>query len=325
MTTSTTTKPRVLLCRTLPPQSLQRITTEPSIQLIQSTGTSRAEFLELARGVDGILVKLTEKVDDELLDAAGPQLKVISTMSVGYDHINVPACKARGVRLGNTPDVLTDATAELTIGLLLATARRFGEALRAPKTGDWQAWTPTWMCGTQLTGKTVGLVGFGRIGVAVAERLQAFKLGKLLYASPSEKPHAAGRLNAVHISLPQLLAESDIVIVTCALTEDTKHLFCAATFSQMKSTAIFINTARGQIVKQDDLADALKNGTIAAAGLDVTDPEPLPCSHELLQMDNAVVLPHIGSATIETREAMANLTIDNLLSGLAGGKMPAEI
>ncbi|KAI9101125.1 glyoxylate reductase [Phlyctochytrium arcticum] len=314
----------VLLCRYLPPQAEERIAREFP-DLVRTTSSDRAELLANVSGKIGILVKLTDKVDAEFLDAAGPQLKVISTMSVGFDHIDLPACKARNIQVGYTPDVLTDATAELTVALLLATARRFGEALRAPKVGEWTSWSPTWMCGYQMAGKTVGFVGYGRIGQAVARRLSTFKLANVLYSCPSPKQDLDQQTAATHVPFSQLLTESDVVIVTCALNSDTKHLFNSSAFTKMKPTAIFINTARGQIVKQSDLVTALQNKTIAAAGLDVTDPEPLPQDHPLLQLDNALVLPHIGSATIETREAMADLAIENLVRGVRGEPLLAAL
>ncbi|KAJ3041654.1 hypothetical protein HDV00_008931 [Rhizophlyctis rosea] len=291
--TTTSQLPKVVLTRQLPPIAQNRIDTDKSINLIKwpeaAEPMPRAKLLEAVKGAEGLLVLLTDRVNDELLNAAGPQLKVVSTMSVGYDHIDVAACRKRNVRVGYTPDVLTDATADLTVGLLLTTARRFQE------------------------------------GVAVATRLRAFGIGKVLYTSPSPKPEPASTLSATHVPLPALLHESDIVIVTCALTPQTHHLFNSTTFSQMKSTSIFINTARGGIVDQVALAEALGNGTIAAAGLDVTDPEPLDPQSELLKLDNCTVLPHLGSATVETREAMAGLAIENLVRGVRGQELVAEV
>ncbi|KAJ3183256.1 hypothetical protein HDU85_002282 [Gaertneriomyces sp. JEL0708] len=323
-------KPKVFLARPLPPAAQKRIEGIPSISLTQNTASHplpRAELLAQIRGTHALLCMLTEKVDAELLDAAGPQLRTVSTVSVGYDHIDVNECRKRGVSVGNTPDVLTDATAELTMGLLLATCRRFGEGLRAPKSGEWSTWHPTWLCGQQVSGKVVGLVGFGRIGFAVAERLVPFRVSKLIYTCPTPKPEMETRLNVpvMHAPLDDLLRQSDIVVIACALTPETRHLFNARTFALMKPTALLINTARGGIIHQPDLVAALRNGTIAAAGLDVTDPEPLPIDSDLLQLDNCLVLPHIGSATVETREAMADMAIENLLRGLEGQEMLAEV
>ncbi|KAJ3085171.1 hypothetical protein HK102_000248 [Quaeritorhiza haematococci] len=329
---NTQPKPRVLVTRRLPEQAQRKLESLSSIELIQCDNQEqpipREKLLEQVRGVRGALVLLTDKVDEKFLDAAGPSLKVVSTMSVGYDHIDVTACKQRGVRIGYTPDVLTDATADLTVGLLLATARRFPEAMAAVKEGKWGIWNPVWMCGTGLSGKTVGIVGLGRIGLAVAERLQAFKIGKLLYTGRTPKPPSTTSTLTVpttFVSMDTLLTSSDIIIITCALTPQTHHLFNSSTFSKMKRTALLINTARGPIINQDDLIVAMKTRLIRGAGLDVTDPEPLPVTSGLLECENCVVLPHVGSADVETREAMAGLAVENLVAGVGGMEMPAEV
>lgn len=284
----------------------------------------RDELLKRVKGVDCLYCLLTERIDGELLDAAGPQLKIVSTMSVGYDHVDTNEIKKRGIKLGYTPGVLTDATANLTVALLLATARRLIEAAAEVKNGGWGTWKPLWMCGPSLRGSTVGIVGYGRIGVAVAQRLAPFGVAKFLYTDIVENPEGAAATNAQYVDKDTLLKESDFVLGCTALTAQTKEMFNKDAFSKMKKTAIFINSSRGGVVQQDDLCEALKSGEIAMAGLDVTVPEPLPPSHPLVSLNNCVVLPHIGSAETPTREAMGTLAARNLLAGLKGEDMPAQ-
>ncbi|KAG0169159.1 hypothetical protein DFQ30_003914 [Apophysomyces sp. BC1015] len=237
-------------------------------------------------------------------------------MSVGYDHVDLDALRSRQVKLGHTPDVLTDATADLTVMLTLAAARRMKE---------WKIWRPIWLCGFQFTGKTLGVIGLGRIGEAVAHRLKAFGISRVLYSGRTEKTEAQEKLNAEFVPFDTLLAESDYVIVCCALTAETKHMLDYDAFKKMKSTAVFVNTARGDIVKQDDLIRALEENVIAAAGLDVTTPEPLPTDNKLFELPNCVVLPHIASATYDTRELMADMCIENILAGLDNKPLPYEV
>jgi lactate dehydrogenase-like 2-hydroxyacid dehydrogenase len=284
----------------------------------------RAMFLEQAKGVEGIYCLLNDKIDDELLDAAGDQLKVVSTMSVGYDHVDIAACQARGVKVGHTPGVLTETTADLTVALLLATARRLPEAITTVKDGSWGAWRPMWMTGSDVYGSTVGIVGLGRIGVAVARRLQGFGC-RLLYTDSVPVPHLATPLNAQFVTLDQLLGESDFVTLHCPLTQETRHLVNADFLRKMKPSAILINTSRGGVVNQDALYDALANGVIAAAGLDVTTPEPLPPTDKLLTLPNCVVLPHIASASVATRTRMGMIAAENLIAGIYGRAMPHPV
>lgn len=276
-------------------------------------------------GLDALFCTLNDKIDKEVLNAAGDRLKTIGTMSVGYDHIDVAECKSRGIRIGYTPDVLTDATAELTVALLLATSRRLLEANKEVYNGGWQAWSPNYMCGHGLKGSTVGIVGFGRIGFEVAKRIFPFKPAQILYSNRSMKDDWAHEVDAVKVTFDELLSQSDFVIVTVALTPETKHLFNSTAFAKMQPTAIFINTSRGGVVDQDALYQALESGTIHAAGLDVSTPEPLPIHSPLLKLKNLVMLPHIGSADIETRREMSKITACNILAGLNGKKMIAEV
>ncbi|XP_034037049.1 glyoxylate reductase/hydroxypyruvate reductase [Thalassophryne amazonica] len=284
----------------------------------------KSELLKGVQGADGLLCVLSDRIDAEVLDAAGPNLKVISTLSVGFDHLVIDEIRKRGIRVGYTPDVLTDATAELTVALLLATARRLPEGVEEVKNGGWSSWKPLWLCGYGLSNSTVGVIGLGRIGMAIARRLKPFGVKKLLYSGRSVKVHAA-EVDGEFVPLDTLASESDFVVVSCSLTPETQGMCNKAFFSKMKKTAIFINSSRGAVVNQEDLFQALSSGQIAAAGLDVTTPEPLPTDHPLLTLKNCVVLPHIGSATYSTRSTMAALSAQNMLAGLQGTDMPSEL
>jgi lactate dehydrogenase-like 2-hydroxyacid dehydrogenase len=280
--------------------------------------------LEWVKGIDGLYCLLTERIDDELLDAAGPSLKVVSTLSVGYDHIDIKACRRRNVAVGNTPGVLTETSADLAVGLLLATARRIPESIEAVRKGEWTTWKPEWMAGYDVYGSTVGIVGLGRIGAAVATRLRGFNC-RLLYNSPKPKPEIADPLGAEFADFPDLLAESDFITIHAPLIAETRNLFNADAFRKMKRTAILINTSRGGTVDQEALYHALVSGEIAGAGLDVTTPEPLPPDHPLLQLPNCIILPHIASASYATRAKMAVLAAQNILAGVKGEPLPNPV
>ncbi|XP_005105201.1 glyoxylate reductase/hydroxypyruvate reductase [Aplysia californica] len=316
---------RVFVSRRIPPKALQMLQAGCDVNCWDSDEPpSRKGYLDSVRGIDALFCLLTDKIDAELLDAAGPGLKVVSTMSVGHDHIDLQECKARKITVGYTPGILTSATAELTVALLLATSRRLKEGMRAVVNGEWGTWKPTWLCGSGLDGSTVGIVGLGRIGIAVAQCLKPFGVAQFLYSGRSEKPEAES-IKAKFVPFDDLLQTSDFVIACCALTQDTAGLFNKDAFSKMKKSAIFVNSSRGGVVNQEDLLHALTSGEIAGAGLDVTSPEPLPTDNPLLKLDNCVVLPHIGSATYSTREAMAVLAAENLLAGVRGEPMPCQL
>ncbi|CAL8267033.1 unnamed protein product [Boreogadus saida] len=318
---------KVFITRRIPPEGAKLLSQAGVCEVAQwdsDEPVPRAELLKGVEGAHGILCLLSDKIDAELLDAAGPNLKVISTLSVGFDHMAMDEIKKRGIRVGYTPDVLTDATAELTVALLLAAARRLPEGVEEVKNGGWSSWKPLWLCGYGLSGSTVGVVGLGRIGLAIAKRLKAFGVKRTLYSGRTAKAYA-GEVGGEFVPLDTLVAESDFVVVSCSLTPDTKGMCDQAFFSKMKKTAVFINSSRGTVVNQEDLYQALSTGQIAAAGLDVTAPEPLPTDHPLLTLKNCVVLPHIGSATYSTRGVMAELSAQNLLGGLQGTDMPSEL
>ncbi|XP_052743454.1 glyoxylate reductase/hydroxypyruvate reductase [Bicyclus anynana] len=290
----------------------------------EASTVPREEFLKSVAGVDAIYCTLSDKIDQEVLNVAGPQLKVISTISVGYDHIDLTECKKRGIKVGYTPNVLTDATAELTMALLLTTSRRLPEAQLDAKTGGWVSWAPNYMTGPGLKGATVGMVGFGRIGQAVAKRVKSFETARILYFSRSERAEA-NEIGAIKVEFDELLKESDFVIVCAPLVPETKEMFNKSAFEKMKRSAVFVNTSRGALVDQNALIYALENKIIWGAGLDVTTPEPLPLDSPLFKLKNCVVLPHIGSATIDTRNTMSELTAANILAALHNAKMPAEL
>ncbi len=271
-----------------------------------------AELVARAAGAEGLLTLLSERIDAELIDAA-PRLRAISNYAVGFDNVDLAAATARGIPVGNTPDVLTDATADLAFTLLLAAARRLPDAMRAVADGDWLTWEPAQLLGVEVHGATLGIIGFGRIGRAVATRAEGFEMNVL---------HVDARDRT---GLEHVLAESDFVSLHCPLTPETHHLIDATALSRMRPTAILINTARGPIVDQAALARALAGGTIAGAAVDVTDPEPPPADDPLLRAPNLVITPHIGSATHVARERMADLAVDNLLAGLAGRPMPHQV
>ncbi|XP_047220745.1 glyoxylate reductase/hydroxypyruvate reductase b [Girardinichthys multiradiatus] len=323
------TLPRVYVTRQIPPEGLRilRDSGQVHFELWDSDDVPvpRNELLQNVKGVDGLLCVLTEKIDAELLDAAGPNLKVLSTMSVGFDHLSLEELKKRGIRVGYTPEVLTDAVAELTVALLLATSRRLIEATHEAKTGGWGTWRTLWLCGYELANSTVGILGLGRIGVAIAERLAPFKVKKFIYTDVAPRPELAKAINAEYVSLDELAKQSDFLSVCCALTPETKEICNKDLFAKMKNTSIIINTSRGGVVNQKDLYEALYTGQIAGAGLDVTVPEPLPTSHPLFTLKNCVILPHIASASYSTRNAMSALAANNLLLGLRGQPMIKEL
>jgi len=320
-------KPSVFITCHIPKPALDKINSQLDSKFIvkhrdiQSV-IPRAEFLKSVEDIEGLFCILEDKIDAELLIKA-KNLKIVSTMSVGYDHINVEECKKRNIKIGNTPGCLTETTADLTLALLLATSRRIPEAVNAVKDGSWGSWQPEWMCGRDLYGSTVGIVGLGRIGIAVAKRLQGFGCN-ILYTGSKERPEAK-EVNAKFVDLDTLLKESDFVSPHCPLNQHTKNLFNSTLFNKMKKTAIFVNTTRGGVVDQDALYDALTNGKIQAAGLDVTTPEPLPTDHRLFKLDNCLILPHVGSADVAARHQMAQICVDNLLNFFDGKPMVHQL
>ena len=299
---------RVFVTRELPGDALERLGAEHLVEVWSSRlPPPRAELLTKVREVEGLLSLLTDTVDSELI-AASPELKAISNFAVGVDNVDVPAATGRGIPVGHTPGVLTEATADLTMALILSLMRRLADASTAVQTGEWLTWEPSFLLGRDLHEATVGIIGPGRIGRAVARRLEGFG------ASVVE----AGRGGDVG----PLLAESDVVTLHCPLTDDTRGMIGEDALRSMKPTAYLVNTARGPLVDTNALRRALNEGWIAGAALDVTDPEPLPAGHPLLASPRVLVVPHIASATHATREAMSAIAVDNLVAALRGEPMP---
>ncbi len=271
---------------------------------------SRENLLRRVRDVEGVLSLLTDQLDGAAMDAA-PRLRVISNMAVGVDNVDLEAASARKIPVGNTPGAMTDATADMTFALMMAAARRVVEGERYVRDGKWKTWSPQLLLGADFAGATWGIIGFGRIGQAVAKRCQGFDL-RVIYFDP--EPHPG--LGAMPAALGELLHTSDFVSLHVPLTPETHHMINAQTLSEMKPNAVLVNTSRGPVVDPDALYAALKSGKIFAAGLDVTDPEPLPPDHPLLKLDNCVIVPHLGSASKRTRDQMAYLAAQNLIAGL---------
>ncbi len=317
------TKPRVFLTRTIPTKGLEMIREVADVDIWPDELPPPYEvLLERVKGIDGLLSMVTDRIDARLMDAAGSSLKVISQYAVGYDNIDVVAATARGIPVGHTPGVLTEATADMAWALILAAARRVVEGHMYVKAGRWKTWHPTLLLGMSVYGATLGIVGFGRIGQAVARRARGFDMRVLAYTrSPS--PEVAQNLGVELVGdLETLLREADIVSLHVPLTEETRHMIGERELNLMKPTAILVNTARGPVVDPDALYRALKEKRIAYAALDVTEPEPLPADSPLLTLDNIVATPHLGSATVQARTAMAEIAARNLIAGLRGERLP---
>jgi glyoxylate reductase len=277
----------------------------------------RAELLRRVAGAEAIVSLLTERIDGEVLDAAGDQLRVVANVAVGYNNIDVVACHERGVTVTNTPDVLTEATADIAMGLILMVTRRLGEGERVIRRREPWQWGMSYMLGTGLQGKTLGIIGLGGIGAATARRARAFGMRVVYSSRNAGAPELVQELQAPRMELDELLGEADVVSLHCPYTDATHHLIGAEQLDRMKDSGYLINTARGPIIDEAALATALTSGTIAGAGLDVFEREP--AVHEgLVDLDNVVLLPHLGSATLETRAAMASLAADNALAVLRG-------
>ncbi len=277
---------------------------------------SPQELLERVAGVDGLLSLLTDRIDARVMDAA-PRLKVISNCAVGVDNVDVLAATARRLPVGNTPEVLTDATADMTFALLLAAARCIVQGVDYVRAGKWKTWELRLLLGADLAGATLGIIGFGRIGKAVARRAAGFGM-RVIYNDPS----VPADLGATPVELDQLLGESDFVTLHVPLTEATRHMINEVALGKMKPRAVLVNTARGAIVDLDALYRALKSGRLFAAALDVTEPEPINADHPLLRLDNCIIVPHLGSASQWTREQMGIIAAQNLIAGLKGQRLP---
>jgi glyoxylate reductase len=279
---------------------------------------------EMVRGADAVLTLLTTKVDDAFLDAAGPQLKVVANVAVGYNNIDVAACARRGVVCTNTPGVLTEATADIAMALVLMATRRLGEGERVIRSSTPWQWGMFYMLGSGIQGRRLGIVGMGDIGQALARRAKAFGMTIAYSNRKPVAPHIEQELGAAFMSLDELLSTSDVVSINCPYSQATHHLISATQLQLMKASAFLVNTARGPIVDEAALVDALRDGTIAGAGLDVFEQEPM-VHPGLLELENAVLVPHLGSATVETRAAMARLAAHNAVNVLSGVEPPTPI
>ena len=318
--------PRVFIARRIPEAGLVAIRAAcDSTVWDGELPPSRAELLAGVVGCRGILTLLTDRVDAELLEAAGPQLRVVSNYAVGYDNVDLAACSARGVVVGNTPGVLTETTADLAFALLLAAARRLPEADRYVRSGRWRTWDPLLFLGSDVHGATIGIVGFGRIGQAVARRAAGFGMTVLYHSRSRTSASVERELGATAVGLDDLLARSDFVSLHVNLTGETRRLIDASRLRAMRRTAILINTSRGSVVDQQALYQALRDGVIAGAALDVTDPEPIAPDDPLLTLDQCLVVPHIASASHATRERMAAMAAANLIAGVRGEPLPTGV
>lgn len=315
--------PRVFITRWIPEEAMAVISPHAEVRQWpeQSVPAPRELLLEEAESADGLLTLLQDRIDEELL-ARASKLKVVSNCAVGYDNIDVPACATHGVAVGNTPGVLTETTADMAWALMMAAARRVVEGDRIVRDGRWSGWHLMYMVGQDVFGATLGIVGMGRIGSAVARRAAGFGM-RVIYHSRSEAADAMP--GARRVDMDELLEQSDFISVHVPASPETRHMFGAKEFSKMKPNCVFVNTARGSIVDQQALADALRSRTIYAAGLDVFEKEPLPPDDPLIGLDNVVLAPHMGSGSERTRKAMARIAAENLVAGIQGEPLPFPV
>lgn len=312
---------RIAVTRRIPESGLQLLADSVDVSLWEgSVPPSRAELVTLAKGADGLLTLLSDRVDGALLDQL-PSLRVVSNYAVGFDNIDVPACTARGVAVCTTPDVLTDTTADFAFALLMAVARRVKESADSVQGGEWLSWDPLGFLGHDIFGATLGIIGMGRIGSAVARRARGFDM-RILYTDRGERAGGELEVSGQRVDLDTLLLDSDFVSLHVPLTAETRGMIGRRELELMKRSAILINTARGPVVDTEALADALEAGVIWGAGLDVTEPEPLPATHRLPRLPRVIVTPHIASATATTRSRMAELAARNALAVLQGETPP---
>ncbi|UCD10213.1 MAG: D-glycerate dehydrogenase [Dehalococcoidales bacterium] len=316
-------KPKVFVSRIIAEKALEKLSAAAGIEVWQDELPPPYEILtEKVRDIEGLLSLLTDRVDAPLMDAA-PKLKVISNLAVGYDNIDIPEATKRGIPVGNTPEVLTETTADLAFALLMAAARRIVEADTFTRRGLWKTWGPGLMMGQDIHHATLGIIGLGRIGKEMARRARGFDM-KVIYYSRTQAPAVIEReLELKRVStLDKLLAEADFISINVPLNENTHYLIGERELDMMKPTAVLVNTSRGPVIDQKALYNALKSGKVFAAGLDVTEVEPIPQDDPLLTLDNVIILPHIGSGSIATREKMGLMAVDNIIAGLRGEPLP---
>lgn len=316
-------KPKVFVTRVIPDAGLRLLRDRCEAEVWPGElPPARDEVMQRVPELEGILALLTDRMDAELMDAA-PKLRVISNYAVGFDNVDLPAASQRGIPVGNTPGVLTETTADLAFALLMSAARLIVPGASFVKAGQWHTWDPMLLRGRDIHHATLGLIGLGRIGAEMGKRGRGFDM-KVIYTSRNRRPDLERELGFEHRELDDLLRAADFVSLHTPLTPDTRHLIDERTLSLMKPTAILVNTARGPVVDSEALYEALRDHKIWAAALDVTDPEPLPADHKLLTLDNCLVVPHIGSGSLASRDAMAVLAAENLLAGIEGRPLKAS-
>ena len=314
----------IYVTRQIPEIALAPLRTCGALQVWDHEETiPRETLLHSVQDVDALLCMVTERIDEELLTHA-PKLRMVANMAVGYDNVNVPALMKRGIVFTNTPGVLTETTADLAFALVLGIARRIGEGERIVRSGRWGAWSPFAFLGHDVHHATLGIIGLGRIGTEVAKRATGFDM-RILYTNRGRNVRAEERFGCTRVELPTLLRESDFVVVLTPLTAETRHLLSTPQFQMMKRSAFLINVARGPIVDPRALYEALREGHIAGAALDVTDPEPIPQADPLLMLENCLIVPHVGSASIATRTRMATLAAENIVAFLNGKRPPTLV
>lgn len=316
------TLPKVFVTRRIPQPGLDILEKVAEVDVWEGELPPPYEtIIERGRGAQGLLTLLSDRIDGALMDAIGPQLKVIAQYAVGFDNIDAAAATARGIPVGNTPGVLTETTADFAWALLMAAGRRVAEGDRYTRAGHWKTWGPSILLGRDVFGATLGIIGFGRIGQAVARRAKGFGM-RILYYDTERIPKAEAKLGAQYAPFETVLGEADYITLHTALTAETRHLIGTSQFGLMKPTAVLVNTSRGPVVDEAALYHALSTGQIASAGLDVTEIEPLPMDSPLLRLENVILAPHIASASVQSRDKMATMAAENIAAGLAGQKLP---
>ena len=319
-----TNKPKVFVTRIIPEEGLSLVREACDMELWEhELPPPREVLLEKIKDKVGVLSLLTDKIDAELMDA-NPQIRVVSNFAVGFDNIDIKAATERGLPIGNTPGVLTDTTADIAFTLLMATARRISESIDYVRAAKWKTWGPMLLMGQDIHKATLGIIGFGRIGQGMAKRASGFDM-KVLYHDVYRRQDLEQSMGVTYADIDTILAEADFVSIHTDLNPRTRYMFNAAAFAKMKRTAILINSARGPIVDHMALYEALKSGQILGAGLDVTDPEPIPVDHPLLTLPNCLIVPHIASASVATRGKMASMAAHNLIAGVRGERLPTPV
>ena len=314
-----TNKPKVFVTRIIPEEGLSLVREACDMELWEhELPPPREVLLEKIKDKVGVLSLLTDKIDAELMDA-NPQIRVVSNFAVGFDNIDIKAATARGLPIGNTPGVLTDTTADIAFTLLMATARRISESIDYVRAAKWKTWGPMLLMGQDIHKATLGIIGQG-----MAKRASGFDM-KVLYHDVYRRQDLEQSMGVTYADIDTILAEADFVSIHTDLNPSTRYMFNAAAFAKMKRTAILINSARGPIVDHMALYEALKSGQILGAGLDVTDPEPIPVDHPLLTLPNCLIVPHIASASVATRGKMASMAANNLIAGVRGERLPTPV